>query len=295
MFDIFSASQKLSQLDIRFLLENLGIEVLWFRAAAGDGEWVIKRHTHSSFEFHIIYSGACKVVLDDGEFIAQQGEFYLTGPGVFHRQEFIPGKSMIEFCINCDLKLLDRNDSEAAWLYQIFDNAPCLPLKDEHGATALFYRALSEAYSHETGYYNNIKSLLIMILYAAARAIDNGKTYDFKAPVKIKKNEYRMRQIEKFIDDNISGPIGADDIAAVLFLSSKQVGRIIGQACGMSTKEFIMRKKLERAKQLLREDELPIKEIADRLGFSSVYYFSQFFKKNEGYPPKTFRENVNSN
>jgi YesN/AraC family two-component response regulator len=29
------------------------------------------------------------------------------------------------------------------------------------------------------------------------------------------------------------------------------------------------------------------------MGFSSQYYFSQFFKKHEGYPPKIYRDNIN--
>lgn len=78
-----------------------------------------------------------------------------------------------------------------------------------------------------------------------------------------------------------------------MFLSSRQIGRIIRQYNGMTTKEFIIQKKLDKAKQLLKDSELTIKEISDQMGFSSEYYFSQSFKKQEGYPPKIFRENTN--
>lgn len=290
--DLERASDKLSQLDIQFNMENLAVEVLWFRAMIRNGTWIIHRHTHSSFEFHFIYSGACRVMLDSGEFRACKGDFYLTPPGVFHQQESIENEDLIEFCIHCDLRLLDRNETEAACLYHIFQNASCEKREDLYGAIPLFQQALSEADTGALGFYNTIKGLIIMMLTASARALKPSFAVDFSVPVRIRKNEHRFLQIEKFIDDNINNPIRAENIADAMFLSSKQVGRIIRQYNGMTTKEFIIQKKLDKAKQLLKESELTIKEISDLLGFSSEYYFSQFFKKHDGYPPKIFRQNT---
>jgi AraC-like DNA-binding protein len=47
--------------------------------------------------------------------------------------------------------------------------------------------------------------------------------------------------------------------------------------------------KLKRAKELLTGSDMPIKELARHLGFSSEYYFSTVFKLHEGVPPGTFR------
>lgn len=291
--ELNKASERLSQLDIKFNMENLAVEVLWFRAMIREGEWIINRHTHSSFEFHFIYAGACRVILDSAEFIARSGEFYLTPPGEFHRQESVEGENLIEFCIDCDFRLLDRNETEAACIYRIFQNASCEKMDDKYGAIPIFYQALSEAYTGEVGFFNTIRGLIIAMLCAAARTMETNMSGDYSAPVKIKKNEHRLLQIEKFVDDNIYSSICAQDIASAIHLSSRQVGRIIQMYNGMTTKQFIIQKKMEKAKQLLKDNELTIKEISNRMGFSSQYYFSQFFKKHEGYPPKIYRDNIN--
>ena len=123
-------------------------------------------------------------------------------------------------------------------------------MDDKYGAIPIFYQALSEAYTGEVGFFNTIRGLIIAMLCAVARTMETNMSGDYSAPVKIKKNEHRLLQIEKFVDDNIYSPICARILPAI-HLSSRQVGRIIQMYNGMTTKQFII-KKMEKAKQLLR-------------------------------------------
>lgn len=293
--ELIRASDRLSQFQLEILAGNLEIDVLWFRAMViRDSHWSIASHKHSSYEFHFIHSGSCRVILEDREFVAGENEFYLTSPGVYHEQESMSEEGFIEYCINCDLKLLDDSESEMSLLVQVFGNSPCRCVRDEYNCIDLFHKALLEADNQQLGFISNIKSLVVMILFSAARAIDDGTTNITNVPVKSGKNDYRMRQIEKFIDDNIYSRICTEDIANVMFLSSRQVNRIVKTSKGMSIKEYIDAKKHDKAKCLLKNNIYSIQEISNILGFSSEYYFSQFFKKREGYSPSDFRVNVNN-
>lgn len=51
---------------------------------------------------------------------------------------------------------------------------------------------------------------------------------------------------------------------------------------------FIRSIRLQRAAQLIREGELTISEIADRVGFSSTSYFSKCFQEMYGYKPSIY-------
>jgi len=78
-----------------------------------------------------------------------------------------------------------------------------------------------------------------------------------------------------------------------MFLGEKQISRIVKDATGKTTKELIQECKFQVAKAMLIErQDLTIKQIAEELGFSSQYYFNQFFKRKEGYPPGVFRQNT---
>lgn len=291
-FDLLKASRKLSELEFKLKVDSLAIDILWFRAMVNEGEWAIARHTHSSFEFHFIASGSCKVIHDGGEFVINAGEFYLTAPSVYHEQKSTGTGKFIEYSLNCDLKLEEDKPSEAKQVYTVLSKTPCRQFKDSQGIIKIFYKALNEAYHQDFGFYNSIKSLIVLILFSAARTICPNLHINNLTPLKKQKDDYRLTQIERFIEDNLSSNISPIDIASVIHLSDKQVCRIIRERKGLSTKELIMQIKLQKAKQLLKETNLPIKQIAYELGFSSEYYFNQFFKREEGYPPGVFRVNI---
>jgi len=292
--DIHKASDKLSQLNIKLILNNFIIDILWFRVMENKENWFISRHTHSSYEFHFVAEGRCLVVLDDGEFIASKGQFYLAPPGVYHEQRSIEGYDhYVEYSMNCDFLKQYDEITEISVINEILSLAVCKSFTDKNNILSLFNKALTEAYNEEVGFYNNIKNLANLIIVHAARAVNENKIDSvYLVPQKIEKNDYRFRMIDKYIDDNLGNNITTKDLASFMFLSEKQVYRVIKEKIGKSTKEFINEKKLRKAKELLKNSELHIKKISEILGFTSEYYFNQFFKREEGYPPGVYRSNV---
>jgi len=290
-FDIMKASGKLSGLDLKITSGNLGIDVLWFRVMTCNTENIIERHTHSAFEFHFVYAGSSMVELDNGSFSVQEGEFYLTAPGIYHRQHNFKG--YVEFSLNCELHFAGDQDSEAKYIIDVLKNTECRPVADITGATAIFYKALEEAHFQSGGFYSNIRALTIMLITAAVRAISGLSPAQYTVPKKHKKDEYRFIQIRDYIRDNIYQPISTKDISRYMFLGEKQISRIVREAAGITAKELIQKLKFEKAKSMLiEEQQLTVRQIAEMLGFSSEYYFNQFFKRLEGYPPGVFRMNV---
>ncbi|WBW97284.1 AraC family transcriptional regulator [Oceanirhabdus sp. W0125-5] len=291
-FDIFKASEELSKLDIKIKSSNIEIDVLWFRVMKNIGEWKINRHKHSSFEFHFVASGGCRVLHDGGEFHVNSGEFYLTAPEIYHTQVSDGNEEYIEYSLNCDISINEESICEDKHIFDILNMAPCTPYIGIDYINKIFEKALEEAFYKKIGYFNNIKNLVQMLLIESARAVSKTTEFSYKIPMKYKKDDYRFTQIERYIIDNIDNPISTKEIATYMHLSDKQICRIIKQCKGVSTKEYICRLKFTKAKELLKNTNLSIGEISEFLGFSSQYYFNQFFKKRESYSPSTFRKNV---
>lgn len=59
---------------------------------------------------------------------------------------------------------------------------------------------------------------------------------------------------------------------------------------GITLEQYIIRQKIERAKELLFYDELTLSEIADKLGYSSVAHLSAQFKKITGFTPSELKK-----
>lgn len=284
-YELIKASRRLSELEISLELDACAVDVHWFRVMRKEGTWTISRHAHSSFEFHIIARGECEVDTDAGSFRVSGGSFYLTAPGVHHAQRSAGNGELIEYSLDCSLRC--RRQGRMAELRSHFVRAPCAPYADTEGIITLFEQALREADLQRPGHDVFIRSLVPAILVAAARAMgygaDSGEEAEGPAA------NPRMERIIKFVYDNLRRDLSTADIAAFMNLSEKQVSRIVLASEGYSTKRLITATRLEKAKELLRDGRLSMREIAEELGFANVSYFSNVFKKHEGLSPGMFR------
>ena len=59
-----------------------------------------------------------------------------------------------------------------------------------------------------------------------------------------------------------------------------------------SIHEFLLRMRMDQARQLLCDERLAIKEVAARLNFSNEFYFSRFFRKRAGMSPRDYRRSI---
>lgn len=260
---------------------------------ARDDIWRIEQHKHSSYEFHFVVSGASLVKTKESTFIVRKGQFYITSPGLNHSQENLQGKNYIEYCLNCSIEELKINSNiEERMMVDILKNLRCMPIEDTEGISILFENALKEAQGQSIGYYSSIKSLVLQIIVRSVRLINNNNKIDYNVPRHVNKNQDRYNIIVNYIKNNINKNITSCDIARHLYLSEKQICRIVKEKKGVSTKQLICKIKLEKAKELLENTEYSIKHISNILGFSSQYYFNQFFKKYESYSPTGFRKSL---
>ncbi|MFA6294448.1 MAG: helix-turn-helix transcriptional regulator, partial [Victivallales bacterium] len=69
------------------------------------------------------------------------------------------------------------------------------------------------------------------------------------------------------------------------------VCRLFSRQLGVRPFEWINRKRMEKASELLLSTDLRIGEIADRVGIGDHYYFSKLFTKMKNIPPGKFRRN----
>lgn len=291
MIDIVEASNELSKLDLKINSDNMAIDVLWFRVMSQKDQWEIKRHRHFSYEFHFVAQGACLVELDNRNFIANQGDLYLTSPGVYHTQKFHGKSGYVEYSLNCDINFFGEANSETMALVNALKSDQCECYCRGKVIKDLFDLSLEEAFYKKMGFQSKIKELIKLIVIESARICDNDKEANVHINYKYKELDYQYIQIHRFIEDNINYPIRGREIAEYMHISEKQISRIIKKNRGVTIKELINEMKINKAKDMLMNTDLLISEISQSLGFSSQYYFNQFFRRIEGVAPSIFRKN----
>lgn len=75
-------------------------------------------------------------------------------------------------------------------------------------------------------------------------------------------------------------------------ISSRYYERLFCQRFGETPKEYILKLKIDYAKELLLSEKTLIKDIAIKLGYSDIYHFGKIFKKKTGYTPSQYRRNA---
>ena len=78
-------------------------------------------------------------------------------------------------------------------------------------------------------------------------------------------------------------------MAGELHMSQAHFSRVFRRVAGQSPMDFLLQVRLTRARHLLRETNLSMSEIAERLGYADVFFFSRQFKQKNGVPPLAYR------
>ena len=80
------------------------------------------------------------------------------------------------------------------------------------------------------------------------------------------------------------------ELAVITGVSYSRLRGLFREAMQQSIHDFLQERRLDRARFLLGQGNLGIKEVAEKLGFSSEFYFSNFFKSKTGLRPVLFRK-----
>ncbi|SIR29858.1 AraC family transcriptional regulator [Bosea sp. TND4EK4] len=100
---------------------------------------------------------------------------------------------------------------------------------------------------------------------------------------------WQMRRLERFVEANLGSPITLESMAATARLSSSHFGRAFKATGGETPHSWVLRKRVERARKLMRESTLPLAEIALDCGLSDQSHLNRVFRRYSGVSPNAWR------
>ena len=93
----------------------------------------------------------------------------------------------------------------------------------------------------------------------------------------------------KYLEENYSNTdLSSDELAAVAGVSSVYFRKLFATLFGQPPMRYLQSVRMEKAKDMLSGDYMPISDIAESVGFKSIYHFSKTFKKIVGYTPTEY-------
>src|SRR5205823_1111486 len=98
-----------------------------------------------------------------------------------------------------------------------------------------------------------------------------------------------LRRALDYIYDNMGSDLSLRELAAIAGVSASYFATLFKQATGMSPHQYVIHRRVEKARSLLHQSELSIGQIAVLTGFYDSSHLNHHFKRLTGVTPKTLR------
>lgn len=102
--------------------------------------------------------------------------------------------------------------------------------------------------------------------------------------------KYKLKQTIEYIEEHLGEEISLEAVAKHLNMSQYYFCHLFKQSMGISPYQYVLRQRIEKAKQLLKQRKLTITNVALECGFANQTHFTKHFRKLTGTTPRAYRE-----
>lgn len=252
---------------------------------------------HDFWEFLYVDKGSIRVVADDRKYDLSRGQIIFHAPGEFHALSAngVVAPNLVVVSFRCDAPAMESfrgcitalGAEERKLLSRILRESRSsfsTPL-DDPTTHSMCRREEALPFGSEQLLGAALEELLIRILR-------QGSAQPSPRPEPPKQLEERALQIMDYLERRLDQPLTIAQICRDNLIGRAQLERIFREQTGGGVIDCFSRMKIEAACQMIREGSQNMTQIASRLGFSSVHYFSRRFKAIVGMAPTEYAVSV---
>lgn len=252
-------------------------------AHARDSEVMRGIHTHFTYEVFFVTSGELELVMENYSKLYKNSVLIIS-PRVKHYS--VPSEDG-SYCLLFSLDSVDEGCDKriAALKKKLSEGVYEMPISEE---ITFYIKKLTEKSAVRTAEAERAASLLAELIFNSiiSDILPQDKSKEIKGNVHYE----HIEAIEGYINTNLHKKITLSDIAKNVYLSTKQISRIIEREYGCGFSELITDKRLASAEILVRNTDMKISQIAERTFYGTEAYFYTAFKKKYGMSPLQYRK-----
>jgi AraC family transcriptional regulator of arabinose operon len=263
-------------------------------AAAGRREarrMAMTRHTSHCHEFFLVVEGRARLVTPAETFELTPGKLLLIDPGVEHEE--LPASPDDSYLLLCFMAEGTRADLfQALYLPRAQDNvlnSRLLLVGSEPTEEAA--RLVSVELVHRRAGWAAAVDHLVQYLGLLLQRRIAGGSFEYAART-LSTNPSRNHPLEAalfYCAANIHRAIRLQDVAAAVGYSPSYLSRTFSQSFGVSFSEHLRTLRFGIAERLLARSDLPVQEIARRVGYQYPWHFTRAFTRATGMSPRDYR------
>ena len=249
------------------------------------GDWNVKMQASGEHVLSYMQEGRASIIVGGKKYKGEKGDIFLYRPHEKHG-----GKAVNNHEYKTVMFRIDFADEKLhhEMLKKKLEGVNKFPAAENWKLRNILDALIDESEKKQKNTLL-IKSYLLEIYAVISEYIKNKylkkkirkSSRNFKAEICIRAKEY--------INNNYTKNIMLKEIAGHLALSESRFSHIFKEHAKISPVQYIIKSRIDKAKELLKGTDKKITEIAFETGFSDLTYFNRTFKKLEKQTPSAFR------
>ena len=257
------------------------------------GEKTYYQHRHPGIEIHYVMQGQCKATCNKHSFSIPTHSILLIPPGTYHDVSSAQNNT-IRFCLSFTIQKSNQEaiTPNAAKLIRVFScDMPVIAQLENTDAQQILQQLILRLEDTKDDLFKNDKLLTQCgsLLLELVPHLDTATTYSTSSKTDAVQDDISFK-IDSFLGLNFMRNDAKEQMAEDLYVSPRQLQRIIRKNYGMSYRQKLAETRLQIAIDLLHNSDMSINQISEILGYSCSANFSAFLKRETGKTPSQVRK-----
>lgn len=245
------------------------------------GDWHSVPHTHNHTELFFIVSGRGQFLIQNQVFPVGVNNLVIINPNVAHTEDSLNAQPLEYIVLGIEgIELATTENSNGQFC--ILDHLESVEF------SSCLRNILREMELKNTGYEDICQAymeiLIIRLMRTTSLSVQSG-------PQTVSGNR-QCAFVRRYIDLHFKEPLTLEQLSGEAHMNKYYLSHAFKREYGVSPINYMISRRIEESKYLLAETDLSLSHIAQLLGFSSLSYFSQVFRRTQDISPMEYRQST---
>ncbi len=247
------------------------------------GDWHSVPHTHNHMELFYIVGGRGQFLLQDQLHPVDANNLVIINPNVTHTEVSLNAQPLEYIVLGIEgVELATGANSNGRFC--ILDHFESVEI------SSCLRNIIREMELKNTGYEDICQAYMEILIIRLMRSTELSVSEE---PQRISGNR-QCAAVKRYIDLHFKEPLTLEQLAEEAHMNKYYLSHAFKREYGVSPINYMISRRIEESKYLLAETDLSMSQIAQLLGFSSLSYFSQVFRRSQNISPMEFRQSTRS-
>lgn len=245
------------------------------------GDWHSVPHTHNHMELFFIVGGKGQFLIEDQLHPVDVNNLVIINPNVVHTEVSLNAQPLEYIVLGIEgIQLADSDQSDGQ--FNILDHYESVEI------SGCLRNILREMEQKNTGYEDVCQAYMEILIIRLMRSM----ALAVPAEAQTVSANRQCAAVRRYIDLHFKEALTLEQLAEEGHMNKFYLSHAFKQEYGISPINYMISKRVEESKYLLAETDLSMSQIAQLLGFSSLSYFSQVFRRTQSVSPKEYRQSL---